>query len=371
MGEPAAAAAGASFGSEPMRQAVPQSLTSFAGCVLQAIGTPEDIAAQVARHLVGANLAGHDSHGVLRLSWYVEAAERGRIDVAARPELVRAQGACALFDAHRGFGHHSTSVALEWALAQAPQHGIASVAVRHSTHIGRLGEYTERAVGAGYLAMVTVGNAGPRSRLTPPFGGREPALGTNPWALGAPGLSHVYLYDGATTTVAEGKVRAAQAKGVEVPPGCITDRDGRPTTRPDDFYAGGAMVPLGEQVAGHKGFGLGLGSALFGALSLAADAADVPADGSIDGVWLLVLDPAAFGEADRYRAIVEANLVAVKAVPAAAGSTGVLLPGEPEQASRRERSAGMLLPDATWEDLRRLAERFEIEPPVEASSASG
>lgn len=341
----------------------PAGLETFVDQVLQAIETPPDIAGQVAHHLVGATLAGHDSHGVLRLIWYVRSADEGRLDVRARPELVQERGGCALFDAHRGFGHYSTIVALDWALEHAPRHGIASVAVRDSTHIGRLGEYTERAVARGFLAIVTVGNSGPGSRLTPPFGGRTRALGTNPWSLGVPGREHDYLYDAATTTVAEGKVRAAQAKGVDMPPGCITDREGRPTTRPEDFYDGGSMVPLGGEVAGHKGFGLGLGSALFGSLALAADAAGTRTEGSLDGVWLLVLDPAAFGDADRYRGIVEGGLATIKGVPPVDGVAEVLLPGEPEQRSREVRGAGIPIPDATWRDLQELAERFHLGSP--------
>ncbi|MGH7919341.1 MAG: Ldh family oxidoreductase [Candidatus Dormibacteraceae bacterium] len=338
----------------------PERLTAFVLGVLQQIGTPEDIAGEVARHLVGANLAGHDSHGVLRLSWYLGAAERGELDVAARPEVVLDRKACALVDAHRGFGHYATKVALDWAMDRAPDFGLASVAMRRSGHIGRLGEYTERATARGFLAIVTVGNAGPASRWTPPFGGGTPFLGTNPWSLGAPAGPVPYVFDGATTMVAEGKVRAARARGAEMPPGCITDKDGRPTTSPDEFYEGGFMMPLGGNVAGHKGYGLGLGAALFGALSLAANPAEAPSDGSVDGVWLLVIDPAAFGDAGGYRSLTERNLAALMAVPPAAGVTEVLVPGEPEERSRRRRSAGIPLPEATWDDLSRVADRFGV-----------
>lgn len=342
----------------------PDPLRTFTVGVLEAVGTPSDIAAEVAGHLVGANLAGHDSHGVQRLPWYVAAAGRGDLDVAARPEMVRGRQACALFDAHRGFGHYSTRVALDWALDHAPGFGVASVAIRRSGHIGRLGQYVEAAVTRGFLAMVTVGSAGPSARWTPPFGGRSRFLGTNPWALGAPAGPIPYVYDAATTTIAEGKVQLARARGADLREGCVTDHEGRPTTAPEALYDGGFMVPLGADVAGHKGYGLGLGSALFGALSLAAGPLQGTPDGSVDGVWLLVVDPSAFGDEDLYREHAERNLAELKKVPPAPGVSEVLVPGEPETLSRERRGKGIPIPGPTWQALSELAERYGVPGPL-------
>lgn len=342
----------------------PDPLRNFTSSVLEAVGTPADIAAEVSGHLVRANLAGHDSHGVQRLPQYIDAALRGALDVQARPEIVEQRGACAVFDAHRAFGHYAAKVAINWALDNAPHQGLASAAISRSGHIGRLGEYAETAVARGFLAMVTVGNAGPDSRLTPPFGGRTPFLGTNPWALGAPAGPVPYLYDAATTTIAEGKVRLAQARGAELKPDCVTDKDGHPTLTPQDLYDGGSMVPLGAGVAGHKGFGLGLGSAFFGALSMAGTPVEEADGAGLGGVWMLAIDPSAFGDAGAYRARAERNLTALKGVPAAPGFDEVLVPGEPESESRRRRGAGIPIPTATFKALMGLAEQFGVPGPA-------
>ncbi len=341
----------------------PEALQTFTRGVLEAAGTPSDIAAEVSHHLVGANLAGHDSHGVQRLPAYMDAAARGDLKVDARPELVHERHACALFDAHHGFGHYSSKVAINWALERAPRYGMASVAVGRSGHIGRLGEYSECAVARGFLAMVTVGSAGSSARWTLPFGGRARFLGTNPWSLGAPAGPVPYVYDAATTTVAEGKVQLARARGASLPPDCILDKEGRPSTNPDDLYDNGFMLPVGGQVAGHKGYGLGLGSALFGALSQAAEPDQSNQDGSASGVWMLVIEPSAFGDAGVYRARTESCLAALKEVPPATGVDAVLVPGEPETRSRERRSAGIPIPGPTWAALSVLAERFDISGP--------
>ena len=156
--------------------------------------------------------------------------------------------------------------ALEWAMARARQHGVAMVAVRHSTHIGRLGEYVERAAAEGLIGIVTVGAVGAGIGGVVPFGGRTRFLGTNPGRSRFPGHRRHFVFDAATSTVAEGKVRVARAAGKPCRPMPSWTRDGHPTRDAEAFYAGGALLPLGGALAGHKGYGLGLASALLGAL---------------------------------------------------------------------------------------------------------
>src|SRR5438132_7895068 len=93
-----------------------ESLERFVRQLFQAMGTGEDIAFEVARHLVRSNLSGHDSHGVLRIPMYVEQAADGTLVPAARPTVERETPVTALIDAHRGFGHYSTAFALDWAM---------------------------------------------------------------------------------------------------------------------------------------------------------------------------------------------------------------------------------------------------------------
>ena len=251
------------------------------------------------------------------------------------------------------------------------EHGLAAVAVRHSSHIGRLGEYTERAAEHGLIATVTVGAGGPGVGGMVLFGGRKRFFGANPWSIGVPGEDRSMMFDGSTSMVAEGKVRVALVKGIALPPGCIIDRNGNPTTNPADFSAGGALVPLGGEAAGHNGYGLAMASALLSGLAMIDDpepthiGASVLGDqaddrGRIAGVFLTVVNPASFGDAARYRSLVQETLDAAKRVPPADGTSTVLLPGEPEARSREERGRhGIALPEATWHELRAIGQRFD------------
>ncbi len=351
----------------------PGVLRDYASGLLGGMGAPDDVAAEVAEHLVRSNLSGHDSHGVLRIPQYLDQAERGRLNPSGRPEVLRESEVCALVDAHRGFGHFSTAFAMAWALERAPRHGLASVAVRHSQHIGRVGEYTERAVERGLLALVTVGASGPGVGGMVLFGGTGRFFGANPWSLGAPGTEHRYLFDGSTASIAEGKVRVARARGTRLPPDAVQDREGRPARDPEAFYAGGALLPLGGRAAGHKGYGLAMGSALFGALGMIGDSdptligassVEEVADsrGRVAGVWLLVVDPEVFGGRDAYHELVEQNLEAALRVPGAHGER-VQLPGDFELRNRRRRAGGIELPGSTWQELLAVGERVGVAPP--------
>jgi uncharacterized oxidoreductase len=329
------------------------------------MGAPPDVAAETARHLVGANLAGHDSHGVLRLAQYAAQVEGGLLEASARGEIVRANDVLCIYDGARGFGQWACRQALEWCLEHAAGSGIAAAAVRRSMHAGRLGDYVERAAEAGFAAIVTLGIAGPGAGLVAPFGGTRRYLGTNPWAMGMPVADgNPFLMDFATSNVAEGKVRVARAKGAQLPAGVLIDAAGRPTTDPARLYEAGSLTVLGGDVAGHKGYGLSLAAALFGALAMIDDEEPTPAGTMsgmppetpwLAGVFMVVLDPEWFGGRERFAE-------QVRGVTDAVRREGALLPGDPEVTTRAERlRRGIALPGPTWEELNLVSESLGVE----------
>lgn len=336
------------------------------------MGAPTDIATQVARHLVSSNLASHDSHGVMRLAQYRAEANAGELRPAVRPELFRENGLCAIVDAGHGFGHFATMTAMNWCLESAPRMGIAAAAVRHSNHIGRLGEYAEQAAAQRMVGIVTVGMAGQGAGAMAPFGGRSRFLGTNPWAIGVPVHGRTpFVMDFATTTVAEGRVRLARAKRAQVAPGVILDRAGEPVTDPEQFYAGGTLTPLGGRLAGHKGYGLAMASALIGALAMVGDDDPTSAGnrsgektGWIAGVFTIAIDPEWFGGRDAYEALVRLVLDGADGAEPGPGAQRVLVPGEPEAISRQRRlREGITIAEATWAELADASASLDVPMP--------
>jgi uncharacterized oxidoreductase len=84
----------------------------------------------------------------------------------------------------------------------------------------------------------------------------------------------------------------------------------------------------------------------------------------VTGVFVLVVNPAWFGDPDAYLAVVADTVEWVKQSPPAAGVDEVLVAGEPEERSRRERGRdGIPLPDGTWRGLGAVAARFGVPMP--------
>ena len=226
-------------------------LITLAERALTGLGAPPATADQVARSLVLSNLVGHDSHGVIRLAQYAAWIADGQIRPAADAVVARRQQAAAVVDGGWGFGQPAAQLATRTAAELARERAVAAVTIRDCNHVGRLGEYVAELAQAGLMGLAFC-NSG---AVVAPFGGTGRALGTNPFAWAAPGAAEDPLVlDFSTAGVAEGKLRVAGAEGRAVAAGLIVDSRGQPTTRPEDFFAGGALLPFG----GHKGSGMSI-----------------------------------------------------------------------------------------------------------------
>lgn len=327
-------------------------LTRTASTIFEAAGTPSDIAALMASSLVGANLAGHDSHGVIHIPTYVDAIKSGGIVPDARPEVIAEGPGIVQLDGGWGFGQYTAHVCMDLAIRKAKQSQIALATVVRAGHIGRVGQWVEEAAQAGVigLAGVSFGN-GPFAAT--PYGGAGKVLSTNPLAIGMPLPGGTpFVSDFATTAVAEGKLRVAKAKGVPVPDGWIVDAEGRPTNDVDEFYERGGML---QMFGGHKGYALSLAVEMLSIALTGADTA-VGDTGRYNGGFFIAIDPTAFRPLDSFTAAAGAICDRAASVPPAPGSSGVLIPGQPEDRNRQQRlEHGIELAESTWEAIRETA----------------
>jgi LDH2 family malate/lactate/ureidoglycolate dehydrogenase len=329
--------------------------------LLGAVGTPGDLALVVAEGLRDANLAGHDSHGLVRLPQYLERARTGKIEPAARAEVARRRGATACVSARRGWGQPAARLAARTAAEIAGELGVGAVALQDSPHVGRMADYVELIAAEGQLGM-TVTNATPN---VAPFGGRDRRLGTDPiaFAIPRPGARPPILVDFATSVRAEGKVRVARAAGRTVPPGTLIDREGRPSNDPEDYYAGGALLPA----EGHKGYGLAVAIEALGGILSGMGAAMLPTYGEGNGMFVLALEIEAFISVERFMSQVEEMARTLESAPTAAGVDQVLLPGEPElRTAERRRREGVPIAEATWNEVGEIARELGVTLPEPA-----
>ena len=335
-----------------------ETLRSFAHQVMLAAGASEQNAAIVADHLAGANLVGHDSHGVHRLEEYVNAIQEGRVDPAATPRPVREGPTTAVYEAAGVLGQVAGALVTEQAIARAAAHGTAVVIGRNANHIGRAGVYALQMAEAGLVGQVyTSGNGSP---LVAPWGSTERRLATNPIAIAVPTAGEPILVDVTTSVTAEGKVRVARNAGKLLPPDQILDRDGNPSNRPEDFYAGGSLLPLGAAM-GHKGYGLAVIVDLLGALLGGAGAGGMATRFS-NTFSLWAADPDALGGRDEMERLQAEYFAQLKSATPKPGVKEILLPGEPEQRTAAARTRdGLPLDPGTLTRLDGLADRLGLQ----------
>lgn len=329
-------------------------LQAFTRNVFIAAGTPQHIAENVAEILIKANLAGHDSHGVLRIPSYLEGIESGGIVPAAEPMVLRETDNTLHVDGQRGFGHYTARWAIRRVIEKAKQTRNGFATLTRTGHIGRVGEYAEEAAAAGCIGIITVGGGAKGDGRILPFGGAEGALGTNPIAIGIPtGDERPFLIDFATSMIANGKTYVADSENRDLPPGCVVDKHGNPTVKVAEYKEGGYLLAFGK----HKGYALSLFVALLGGLGGTFN----PNAGQMGGLTMQVIDVTAFTPLPEYQRGVRAFLEVVKATPPAPGFNEVLVPGDTEHHTRAQRLRnGVEVPETIYTQLQECAEKLGV-----------
>jgi len=351
-------------------------LQAWTARLVESVGTPADIAADVAEVLVASDRRGIASHGTARLPNYVALIEAGVMDPASRPVAEGGRPALRRFDAQNGWGHHASRIAVDAAIEGARSLGTAISVVRNSNHYGIAGWYALRAARGGMIG-ISLSNTSP---LVAPTRAREPLIGTNPIAIAAPaGRFGAFCLDMATSTIPRGRIEVAARRGEMLPAGWAIDAEGRPAVTPEAALAG-ALHPLGgEEVSGgHKGYGLSLAvdlltgvlaGASFGPNIIGLFSTEAPSD---LGQTFIVIDPAALepeGVFERRLTGYLEQLVAAPTVPGAPGR--VLVHGEPEaEAERRAAERGVVIDAVHAERLRELGERLDVPFELPAGGAT-
>ena len=199
-------------------------LTRFVEAILMAGGVPSHKASIAAASLVGSNLRGVDSHGVLLVPRYIDKLRSGEIDANADGRVLSESGACMLFDGENGIGQWISEQCCGHAIRMAQANGLGMVVARDSNHFGAAAWWAQKIRDAAMIGIVFC-NASP---LAPPWQRKQGRIGTNPICMAVPGP---WLLDMATTTVAANRIFKAVINGQEeIPAGWALDSDGVPTT---------------------------------------------------------------------------------------------------------------------------------------------
>lgn len=324
-------------------------LHHFVEKIFEHAGCNQDEKYLVADHLIAANLAGHDSHGVGMIPSYIRSLAQGHLQLNGHVSVVKDTGPIITLDGNRAFGQVAAYEAMSLGIERAKNFGLAAVALHNSHHIGRIGHWAEQCAAAGLISIHFVNVTG--DPMVAPFGGMDRRFGTNPLCVVFPRKDNPpLLLDFATSAIAFGKTRVAWHKGIMVPEGCLIDSQGRSTTDPSVMHT----TPPGSLLAfaKHKGYAIAtlceiLGGALSGGHTTHTETLKKSADAIFNCMTTIILDPNSFAAPDlQYEA--DAFIEWVKQSPKNT-SEPIQIPGEWEMTNRNIRqSEGIPLDQESW-----------------------
>jgi uncharacterized oxidoreductase len=335
-------------------------LRNIVAGLLQAAGASAEEARTVAKYSVAANLAGHDSHGVIQIPTYIDRIGKGHIVPGAPFEVLKETATTLVVDGHWGFGYVVAERTMQLLIEKAANSNVAAATVHRQSHIGRVAAYPLLAAEAGMIALMTA-DSGRSPKAVAPFGGREARLGTNPICIAVPSdLPAPFVIDMATSRVAVGKIKLAEARGQSIPAGWILDKQGNATTDPADYSRGGILLPLGG-AEGHKGYGLSAIVEILSGILPGLGFGVEPTGRHNDGCFIACFNVAALRDLATFKREVADFAAYLKSTPPADGFKEVLYPGEIEWRREQERlQKGIEVDDKTWKEMTALAQKYGL-----------
>jgi L-2-hydroxycarboxylate dehydrogenase (NAD+) len=357
----------------------PTVLEDYVVSLLASMGVPEGDARATAEVLVAADLRGIDSHGVARTRRYVQGLKDGVM--VARPEIrtVQETPVTALMDGGAGLGQVVGVRAMRVAIVKGLEAGVGFVAVRNSNHYGIAGYYSMMALEEDLIGISMTNSA---SLVVPTFG-RDAVLGTNPLSIAVPaGDERPFVLDMATSVVTRGRLEEYQRREEPLLCGWATDSKGLDTfdaglvLRNMSEGLGGGILPLGgsgEELGGHKGYGLALlVDILSGVLPGAAYATQVyprdedgrPLPANI-GHFFGALRVDSFRRVHEFKDSMDRIVRGLRSSAKAEGQGRIFIHGEKEfEAAEERQRLGIPLHPKVLSDLRALGEELGVPCPV-------
>jgi len=335
-------------------------LRKLTTAIFTAAGCHEAEAERISHYLVEANLAGHDSHGVLRIPSYVDWLRTGKVYANKVIKVVFENEVIAVVDGEFGFGQSLGEQAMKLGITKSERHGVAVVALRNSGHLGQIGAWALMAARANRISIHFVNTSG-AGILVPPHGGISRRISANPIAAGIPVENGSPLVlDISTSTIAEGKIRLALNKGVPVPDGCLIDAQGRPTNDPKVFYGNppGAILPFG----GHKGYGLAMIAEMLAGALTGSSCSNPNATRVVNGMLTIILSPRFFLSEEEFHQEARRFIDYVRSSEKVSPDADILMPGELEERTRRQRMRdGIEVDETTWKQIIETCRALKIQ----------
>ena len=353
-----------------------KALGDFAREIFVRVGMPPKDAETEASVLIWANLRGVDSHGVLRIPWYVSNVERGIMNPKPKIKVTKETPATLVVESDQAFGPVVTVFAMEKVMEKARKVGMGWGFICNHTHQGAMGFYSQMAAKNNMAGLVFV--CSPPNMA--PFGTKAAGISNSPITIAVPAKKYRVLFlDMATSVAARGKIWLAVDKGISIPEGWAIDKEGNPTTDP-------TKAAIFLPISGPKGSGLAtlfecISSVLVGNPLLEpmlrarpTEKTETQVKGAhpdhvarpIQNSVVAAIDIGQFSDVNEYKVHIDNLIDGIKALPKADGVKEILVPGEPEERTFDDRSKnGIPLPEGTIRNLKGVAEKFNVPLPAD------
>lgn len=340
-----------------------ENLQQFAKSVLIKLNLSKKDASVIADSLIYASSRGIDSHGIIRLPYYIERLKIGGTNKNPNINIVSEHNGVLLMDGDNGMGQVVGLYASNLATKKAEEYGISFVLAKNSSHYGAAAFYTSH-IAEHQLIGMTASNTTP---VMTAWGGAERVIGNNPFSIAIPYKDHFIILDIAMSRVAGGKVRYYAKNNEKIPEGWIVDSEGQDTTNPNDLPNGGSLLPFGE----HKGYGLAVilelltggltNGAILGSVNSWLKKPDVPTNMS---QFFIAIDFKKILSEEMFYRQIDKLIDEIKNSKVAPGFERIYFPGEIEAEIKERRKAhGIPITAEIYHDLKKLSKEYNIELP--------
>jgi LDH2 family malate/lactate/ureidoglycolate dehydrogenase len=210
---------------------------------------PQDQAEIVADCFSTADSYGVTTHGGAILPSHIQRIQRGGYNLSPTFKVIRETAAFAVIDGDNAMGPVSATFCMRYAIEKCKASGVFTVFSRNNNTFGPAFYYPLLAAREGLIGIACSNSPAQMA----PIGGKEKMLGTNPFAIVVPNGDEPIILDMATSVVAKSKFKEYKLAGQALPEGWALDKNGKPTTDPDE-----AMQGLVLPMAGFKGYGIAM-----------------------------------------------------------------------------------------------------------------
>ena len=326
----------------------------------------------MAHTLILSETMGHTSHGMFRVERSIYFLRKGGVVSNAKLEIIQETPSSITAEAHCAVAPIVIPALLKRMMTKLETQAVVCAALANCGHIGRLGEWVDQAAHAGYAALMLATFNGPIPYVAPP-GGKQAVTGTNPMAFALPLTGNkIFSMDMSTCTIAFGKIGVAHQAKAQVPPNCLQDSEGHPTTDPSVIFSEprGAILPMGGDQA-YKGFALSMFIDLLVAGLSGGHTPPPTKDAKLNNSMTLTLwNPKFFAGLAHMQNEAEKYIDFVRACPLTDPQASIRLPGDRSGIRMQEcADQGIPLSEDVVQNLLDLANELNVKPLQELQTA--